>query len=178
MSANDSPPQAGDRNLFGSPAGGTPYPPPKAPAARSNLGRGVAAGVLVAIVGALAYGVLLRALAHDDGRTTELGYGPLAVGALVGIAAGKAGGRAVELRVAAPLIAVLGVILGQLFGAALIESHLASQLGADLPVTDVLFHHFGALCEEWKHSFGVKRFVVLWFAALTALGLARYFGER
>ena len=98
--------------------------------------------------------------------------------ALVGIAAGKAGGRAVELRVAAPLIAVLGVILGQLFGAALIESHLASQLGVSLAVTDVLFHRFGALCKEWKHSFGVNRFIVLWFAALAALGLARYFGER
>jgi hypothetical protein len=174
MSANDSPPQAGDGKLFGYP----PTPSQPVPGARSNLGRGVVVGVLAAIVAALAYGVLLRALAHDDGSTTELGYGPLAVGALVGVAAGRAGGRAVELRVAAPFIAVLGVILGQLFGAALIESHLAARLGVSLPVTDVLFHHFGALCREWKHSFGVKRFVVLWFAALTALGLARYFGER
>lgn len=199
MSANYPPPQAGGHDPFGPRPGSAPSGPPQgapygapgfngptAPAPfaprpvaeeRNNLGSGLAAGVLVAIVAALAYGGLLRALAHGNGSTTELGYGPLAVGGLVGIAAGKVGGRNVMLPIAATLLAVFAVIFGGLFGTALIESHMASKLGANLPVTDIFFRHFGALWNAWEHDFDVQRFVALWFAALAALGLARRFGD-
>ncbi|MYS22165.1 MULTISPECIES: hypothetical protein [unclassified Streptomyces] len=133
--------------------------------------------MLVAIVAALAYGGLLRALAHGNGHSTELGYGPLAVGALVGLAVGKVGGRDARLPVAALLLTISAVILGDLFGTALIQSHLASGLGNDIPVTDLFLHHFAALCQAWKHDADVKRIVALWFAALAAYGLARRFGR-
>jgi hypothetical protein len=144
---------------------------------RDNLGRGLAVGVLVAIVAALAYGGFLRALAHDDGRTTELGYGPLAAGALVGLAVGKVGGRNSRLPVAAALLAAFAVISGQLFGTALVESHMAARLGGSLPVADIFLHHFGALCKEWKHDFDVPRFITLSFATLAAFGLAKHLGD-
>ena len=117
----------------------------------------------MAIVAALAYGVLLRTLAHDNGHTTELGYGPLAVGALVGITVGKVGGRNTTLPFTAALLTAVAVISGDLFGTALVQSHLAST---------------GTLWTAWKHHFDVPRFGALWFAALAAYGLARRFGDR
>jgi hypothetical protein len=200
MSADYPPPQAGGQNPFGPAPGDTPHGPPQGtpdggsgsngPAAptpraplpatqgRSNLVPGLAVGMLVAIVAALAYGGLLRALAHDNGSTTELGYGPLAVGILVGLAVGRVGGRHVTLPFAAALLTVFAVVFGNLFGTALIESHMASKLGGSLSVTDIFLRHFGTLWKAWKHDFDVKRFVVMLFAALAAHGLARRFGDR
>ncbi|WP_329128460.1 hypothetical protein OG552_00100 [Streptomyces sp. NBC_01476] len=199
MSANHPPSQAGGQNSFGPQPGGTPRPPhgvpndasgfsgPAAPASfapppvaqfRNNPVPGLLVGVLVAIVAALAYAGLLRVLVHDNGSTTELGYGPLAVGALVGITVGKAGGRNIILPIAASLLTVFAVIFGDLFGTALIESHMASKLGGSLPVTDIVFHHWGSLWKAWKHDFDVKRLIALWFAALAAYELARRFGDN
>ncbi|MFG1809606.1 hypothetical protein [Streptomyces sp. NPDC049040] len=176
--ASGSPHLAPSRVGFGGPAAPAPFAPQPAAPERDHLGRGLAVGVLMAIAGAIAYGVLLRALAHDNGSTTELGYGPLAVGALVGICVGKVGGRNLVLPVAACVLTVLAVVLGGLFGTALIETHLVSRLGGDLSLTDIVFHHFGALWKAWKHDFDVPRFLALCFAALAAYGLATRFGDR
>ena len=136
--------------------------PPVAPE-RNNLGPGLTAGLFAAIAGALAYGVLLRVLAHHNGHTTELGYGPLLTGALVGITVGKVGGRITALPFAAALLTAVAVISGDLFGTALIQSHLAST---------------STLWTAWKHHFDGPRLVALWFAVLAAYALARRFGDR
>ncbi len=163
------------------------YPQPAAPyaagypqAARrpDNVGLGLVVGVLVAIVAALAYGGLLRALAKDDGSTVEFRYGALAVGALVGLAAGKAGGRNPAVPVVAALLAVGAVIFGELFGGALIASHVVSEAGGSLSVSDIFLHHFGDLWKSWKHDFDAMRVFFLIFAAIGAFGLAKRFGDN
>lgn len=154
------------------------YPPPVAAPERNRLAPALATGVLAAIVAAVAYGGLLRALAHDNGSTTELGYGPFAAGALVGIAVGRTGGRNALLPFAATLLTILAVISGGLLGTALIESHMASQAGGTLPLSDIFLDHFGALWKTWQHDFDVKRFIGLLLGSLTAYGLARRFGDR
>lgn len=160
--------------------GAAPYAAgyPQAAQRPDNAGLGIVVGVLVAIVAALAYGGLLRALAKDDGSTVEFRYGALAVGALVGLAAGKAGGRNPAIPVVATLLAVGSVIFGELFGGALIASHVVSEAGGNLTVSDIFFHHFGELWDSWKHDFDVKRFLFLLFAAIAAFGLAKRFGDN
>ncbi|MEV6013011.1 hypothetical protein AB0M29_40395 [Streptomyces sp. NPDC051976] len=157
MSAEYPPPQTGDQNPV------RPFVPPPVAPERNALGRGLVTGTLVAIVAALAYGFLLRALAHDNGHTTELGYGPLAVGALVGITVGKVGGRNTALPFTAALLTAVAVISGDLFGTALIHSHVAST---------------GTLWTAWRHDLDVPRFVALTVAVSAAYGLARRFGDR
>ncbi|MBM9506305.1 hypothetical protein [Actinacidiphila acididurans] len=176
MSADYSPPQAGGQNPYGPQAGWAPSGPPQVARDRSALA--LVLGVLVAIVAALAYGGFLRALAHDNGRTTELGFGPLAAGVLVGITVGKAGGRNRLLPVAATLLAAFAVIIGQLYGTALIESHLAARFGGSLSVTDIFFHRFGALCRVWTHDLDARRITTLWIAMAVAFGLAKRLGDN
>lgn len=172
MSVDQPPPQTGGRHAFGPQAGSAPFAPP--PVVRDRNTLGLVLGVLVAVVVALAYGGFLRGLAHDDGRTTELGFGPLAAGVSVGIAVGKVGGRNRMLPVAATLLTAFAVIFGQLFGTALIESHLAT--GGSLSVTDIFFRRFGALCTVWTHDLDAKRITTLWIAMAAAFGLAKRFG--
>jgi len=197
MSANFPPPQTGGQNPFGRQPGGNPYgqqPPygapqgapgygqaPFAPApvaqGRDNVGLGLVVGAVVAIVVALAYGGLLRALAKDDGTTVEFRYAAVAIGALVGIAAGKVGGRNIAIPVFSALFALFAVVFGELFGGALVISHYASAHGVDLSVSDIFLHHFGDLWKAWKSDFGASRFIFLVFAAFAAFGLAKRFGE-
>ncbi|HEY3480335.1 MAG TPA: hypothetical protein VGL02_15670 [Streptomyces sp.] len=154
------------------------FPPPVAAPERNRPAPALAAGALTAIVSALAYGALLRVLAHGNGSTTELGYGPVVAGALVGIAVGKAGGRNVLLPFAATLLTVLAVLFGGLLGTALIESHLVSRAGGTLSPGDLFFHHFGALWKTWQHDFGMQRFIGLLLGSSAAYGMARRFGDR
>jgi len=150
---------------------------PQAVQRPDNAGLGIVVGLLVAGAVALAYGGLLRALAKDDGSTVEFRYGALAVGALVGMAAGKAGGRNAAVPVVATLLAVGAVIFGELFGGALIASHVVSEAGGSLTVSDIFLHHFGDLWNSWKHDFDVMRVLFLLFAAVAAFGLAKRFGD-
>jgi hypothetical protein len=172
-----APPQA----PYGAPAqpgfNAAAYPPPVVAARRENVGLGVVAGVVAAVVAALAYGGLLRALAKDDGTTTEFHYAAVAVGALIGFAVGKAGGRNVALPFVAGLVALGSVIFGELFGGALVISHYADQHGVSLSVTDIFFHHFGDLWKAWKADFSAARFIFLALAAVVGFGLAKRVGE-
>jgi hypothetical protein len=101
-------------------AGGDQFAPAPPPApVRNNFGLGLAAGLGAAVVGALAYGGVMRALASEDGSYTEIGYAALAVGALVGFALGKVGGRNPILPFIGVPLALVAVFFGQLFGFAL-----------------------------------------------------------
>ncbi|WP_335978173.1 MULTISPECIES: DUF3824 domain-containing protein [Streptomycetaceae] len=203
MSANYPPPQqpsgqnpyaAGPQggNPYGPPPAGSPYgapqaapafnpnayPPPVAARQNDNTGLGIAVGVVVAIVAALAYGGLLRALAKSDGTTVEFRYAALAVGALIGVAMGKLGGRNIALPILGALLAIAAVIFGEIFGGALIISHYASEHGGSISVSTLLFHHFGDLFKAWKSDFGAMRAFFLIFAGVAAAGLAKRMGEN
>lgn len=176
-----APPQAGYGAGYGGqqqPFNAAAYPPPAMAPRRENVALGLLVGAAVALVVALAYGGLLRALAKDDGTTVEFRYGAIAVGALVGVAAGKAGGRNILVPVFATLFALGAVIFGELFGGALIISHYASEQGGSISVSDIFLHHFGDLFKAWKSDFDVKRFFFLLFAAIAAFGLAKRMGEN
>ena len=97
----------------------------------------------------------------------------IAVGALIGLVVGKVGGRNPLLPVLCIAFALFAVIFGELFGDALIISHVYSEQGASLSVSDILFHHFGDLWDVWKHDFGVKRAFYLLCAALVSFGLSK-----
>lgn len=175
-------PQNQPQNPYGAPQAApafnpNAYPPPAVAQHRDNVGLGIVAGVVVAIVAALAYGGLLRAMAKSDGTTVEFRYAALAVGALIGVAMGKVGGRNLALPFVAIVLALLSVMFGEIFGGALVISHYISQQGGDLSVSQLLFHHFGTLFKAWKSDFGAMRVFFLIFAALAAFGLAKRMGE-
>ncbi|MFF9868401.1 hypothetical protein ACF1G0_23880 [Streptomyces sp. NPDC013953] len=127
---------------------GVPAPPP----AQARVGLGIVAGLAAALVGALAYGGLMRAMAEEDGSYTELGIVALLVGALVGFALGKAGGAHPVLPVAGVPLALAGVFLGQLFGYALMISWWAELQNQSLSVVDIFTSEFGNLLDAWKEE--------------------------
>ncbi|MFJ2954454.1 hypothetical protein [Streptomyces sp. NPDC087270] len=183
MSVDQPPPPAGGRNPFGAPGYHRPeapdrFVPPPGAGERNHLGLGLAVGVLVAVVAAFAYGGLLWGLTDRHGSSVEFHFGAFVMAALVGITVGEVGGRVVALPFAAALLTAGAVIFGSLFGAALIAGDTAAGLGHSLSVTDVFFHHFGSLWRAWTHDFGLGRLSTLCCSALTAYGLARYFGDR
>jgi hypothetical protein len=154
------------------------YPPPMAARREGNVGLGIVAGVVVAVVAALAYGGLLRAMSKSDGTTTEFRYAALAVGALVGLAMGKVGGRHVAMPIVAVVLALAAVVFGEIFGGALIISHVFSAHGESMPVSQLLLHHLGTLFKAWKSDFGAMRVFFLLFAAVAAFGLAKRMGDN
>ena len=141
-----------------------PAPPP-APA-RNNLGLGLAAGLAAAVVGALAYGGLMRALASEDGSYTEIGYAALAVGALVGFALGKIGGRNAVLPFVGVPLALAAVFIGQLFGFALMISWWSQGAPEPLTVTEILTSNLGDLIEGWKEEADAMTYLFLGIAGL------------
>ncbi|MFJ1585501.1 hypothetical protein ACIOC1_19560 [Streptomyces sp. NPDC088197] len=154
------------------------YPPPAPVARRDNPGLGFLVGLLAAIVAALAYGGILRALSSDDGSTHEFRLMAIGVGALVGLAVGKAGGRNPALPFVAVLLALFAVVFGELFGGALVISHYVSGQGGSMPVTDIFFHHFGDLLDSWKQDFSFMRFLFLAVAAFISFGVAKHAGDN
>ncbi|MFI2778233.1 hypothetical protein [Streptomyces sp. ALB3] len=154
--------------------GGVPYAPvpPQAPA-RNNVGLGIAAGIAAALVGALVYGGLMRALADEDGSYTQIGWAALGVGALVGVALGKVGGRNPVLPVLGIPLALAGVFLGQLFGFALIISWW-SEAGPDpVGALEVLTSRLGDLVQVWKEEADFMTVVFLGVAGFEGFALAR-----
>jgi hypothetical protein len=134
-------------------AGGDQFAPAPPPApVRNNLGLGLAAGLAAAVVGALAYGGVMRALANEDGSYTEIGYAALAVGALVGFALGKVGGRNPILPLIGVPLALVAVFCGQLFGFALMISWWSEATPDPLTVTEILTSNLGDLIEGWKEE--------------------------
>jgi hypothetical protein len=193
--AQQQPPAAGP---YGQPPAPSPYGAPAQPGAfnpaaypppagypspapvvqrRNDAGLGILVGFGAALLVALAYGGLLRALSKNDGTFYEFRLGAVAVGLLVGVAVGKAGGRNPVLPVLAILFAIGAVVFGELFGGALIISHFAATHDGHLSLSDIFFHHFGDLWDAWKADFGFKRVIFLVFAGIAAFGMAKRLGD-
>lgn len=143
-------------------AGGDQFAPAPPPApVRNNFGLGLAAGLGAAVVGALAYGGVMRALASEDGSYTEIGYAALAVGALVGFALGKVGGRNPILPFIGVPLALVAVFFGQLFGFALMISWWSDAAPDPMTVTEILTSNLGDLIEGWKEEAEAMTYVFL-----------------
>lgn len=161
------PPQGG--NPFGQqpqqPGGfGGGYPPPAPlPPATNNVGLGILVGILAMIVGALAYGGLIKVTEH------EIGYAALGVGALVGAALGKVGGRNPVLPIIGIPLALLGVYLGQVFGITLL---LADSPGAPGIMT-ILTDHYDIVQQAWKESLGGMDILFFGIAGLEGFVIAK-----
>jgi hypothetical protein len=143
-------------------AGGDQFAPAPPPApVRNNLGLGIVAAIVTALVTAGIYGALAKAI------DAEVGYAAVAVGFLIGFAAAKAGGPSPVLAVVSAVLGVGAVYLGQLVGIALVLSDMGSSFG------EIFFQHFGDLTTVWKEAAEGMTYVFLAIAAVTAFAGAK-----
>ncbi|MFF1921421.1 hypothetical protein ACFVW8_12710 [Streptomyces sp. NPDC058221] len=142
--------------------GGTPFAP-VAPA-RDNVGLGLLAAFVAAIVAAGIYGAIIGATKH------EIGYAAVGVGAIVGFAAGKVGGRNPALPVLGGLFALIGVYAGQLLGEAIMISKLP---GSPYSVTQIFTEHFSDLNTVWKEDSDFISILFFVVAAVVAFSTAK-----
>ncbi|MFD9303830.1 hypothetical protein ACFWCB_14485 [Streptomyces sp. NPDC060048] len=149
------------------PSGADFLAPVQAPARPGNVGLGIVAALVAALVAAAAYGGIMNAIER------EIGYAAVGVGALVGFAAGKLGGRNPVLPVVGAVLAVASVFLGELFFYALT---LADAAGVGLG--DVL-STVGAsgLVDIWKEDADPMSFLFLALGAFTGYGSAKKIGD-
>ncbi|MFF5702434.1 hypothetical protein ACFY7H_08005 [Streptomyces sp. NPDC012794] len=143
----------------------SPYPetPAPAPARGGNVGLGIAAAVVAALIAAAAYGGIMNAIDR------EFGFAAAGVGLLVGLAAGKAGGRSPVLPVVSAVTALGAVYLGQMFFIA-----LAMAKVGDTDVLDVLDKvGVTGLSSVWKEGMGFMTLVFLGIGAFVAFGSAK-----
>ncbi|MFE2325985.1 hypothetical protein ACFXD5_19005 [Streptomyces sp. NPDC059385] len=137
--------------------------PAPAPARSGNIGLGIAAAVVAALVSAVAYGYIMNAIDR------EVGYAAAGVGLLVGLAAGKLGGRNPILPVIAVLLSVGAVYLGQLtFIALALADYGHVGVGEVLSKAGV-----GGLNDIWKESVDVMSFVFFGIGGFVAFGSAK-----
>ncbi|KUF17716.1 hypothetical protein [Streptomyces silvensis] len=138
------------------------FPPPPAPAARNNIGLGVAVALVAALVAAGIYGAIIGATEH------EIGWAAVGVGFVVGLAAGKTGGPNPALGALSAVFSLGAVYLGQLIGAAMV---IADKTG--MAFSDIFFDHFDALQEAWSNDADAMTFVFFAIAAIAAFGGAK-----
>ncbi|GHB44898.1 hypothetical protein GCM10010347_12910 [Streptomyces cirratus] len=144
------------------PASYTPAPAP-APARTGNVGLGILAAVVAALVAAGAYGGIMHAIER------QIGYAAVGVGLLVGLAAGKLGGRNPVLPVVSAVLSIGSVYLGQLFFTALVVADV-NHVG----LADVLDKvGIGGLNDIWKESADVLDYVFLGIGGFIAFGSAK-----
>ncbi|MFH8795445.1 hypothetical protein [Streptomyces sp. NPDC017941] len=136
--------------------------PPHAPAARNNIGLGVAVALVTALVAAGVYGAIIGATEH------EIGWAAVGVGFVVGLAAGRTGGANPALGALGAIFSLGAVYLGQLIGAAMV---IADKTG--LAFSDIFFDHFDALQEAWSNDADAMTFVFFAVAAIAAFGGAK-----
>lgn len=136
--------------------------PPPAPAARNNIGLGVAAALVAALVAAGVYGAIIGATEH------EVGWAAVGVGFIVGLAAGKAGGPNPALGAIGAVFSLGAVYLGQLVGEAMIAADKTA-----LSFSEIFFDHFDLLQEAWKEDADAMTFVFFAIAAVAAFGGAK-----
>ncbi|MEE1809811.1 hypothetical protein [Streptomyces sp. BE133] len=158
--AGQQPGAYGQPGQPGVPFGGAPFAPP-APA-RDNLGLGLLAAVVTALVAAFLYGVIAGAIER------EVGYIAVGVGFLVGFAASKLGGQNPVLPVVSGVLSVGAVYLGQLVGIAIILSDLVHQSASSL-----FIDHFDVLTKAWSEGSDFKTYLFLLLGAAAAFGGAK-----
>ncbi|MDG4862522.1 hypothetical protein P8605_30740 [Streptomyces sp. T-3] len=158
------------------PTDGNPFaqPAPASGSGRDNIALGIVVGVVAMIVGALAYGGIMRAMGKEDGSYTEIGYVAVGVGALVGFAMGKVGGRNPLLPIISVPLALAGVYLGQLFGFALLMSFWSK---GTLSVGTVLTEHSDLLFEGWKQEADAMTWLFIAIAGFVAFSSAKKAGS-
>lgn len=140
--------------------GGAPFAP-VAPA-RNNVGLGLLAALVAALVGAFLYGLIAGSIER------EVGYIAIGVGFLVGFAASKLGGQNPVLTVVSAVLSIGAVYLGQIVGVSIILSDLSDQ-----SASSIFFDHFGDLTDAWKNEADFKTYLFLAIGALGAIGGAR-----
>ncbi|MFD4524842.1 hypothetical protein ACFWP7_13140 [Streptomyces sp. NPDC058470] len=130
------------------PAGGNPFAGqqpgfvPPAPR-RGNVGLGIVAAVVAALVTAGIYGAII------GGTGYEIGYAAVGVGFLIGLAAGKIGGSNPILPIVSAVVSLGAVYLGQLIGVAMIGADESDGL---VSATTLLTDHFDLVTAAWKES--------------------------
>ncbi|AYC39133.1 hypothetical protein [Streptomyces griseorubiginosus] len=145
------------------PAPGIPYGAVPAPApVRNNLGLGLVAAFVAAVVAAGVYGAIIGLTKH------EIGWAAVGVGFLVGLAAGRLGGRNPVLPVASAVLSLGSVYVGQLVGEAMIGAK-----ETPLSFSELLFQHFDVLQQAWKADADPLTFVFFAIAAYVAFSTAR-----
>ncbi|MEV6689362.1 hypothetical protein AB0N28_29160 [Streptomyces sp. NPDC051130] len=134
-----------------------------APARSGNVGLGILAAVVAALVAAGAYGGIMHAIER------QVGYAAVGVGLLVGLAAGKLGGRNPVLPVASAVLSLGAVYAGQLFFTALVVADV-NHVG----LADVLDKvGIGGLNDLWKESSDVLDYVFLAIGGFVSFGAAK-----
>lgn len=137
-------------------------PQAQAPARSGNIGLGIAAAVVAALVTAGIYGAVI------GGTGYQVGYAAVGVGFLIGIAAGRLGGPNPLLPVVSALLSLAAVFAGQIFGIAMLG---ADELGVG--TLDVLNIGFTPLVDAWKEVSDPLTYVFLAIGGYTAFQTAR-----
>ncbi|MFE5791804.1 hypothetical protein ACFQ8C_04415 [Streptomyces sp. NPDC056503] len=137
------------------------YPPAPAPR-RGNLGLGIVAAVVAALVTAGIYGAVM------GGIEREIGWAAIGVGFVIGLAAGKVGGSNPVLPVVSAVLSLGAVYVGQLVGIAIV---VAKEL--NVSATDIIFEEFGLLTQAWSESKDAMTFLFLAIAAFAAFSGAK-----
>ncbi|CAM5257623.1 hypothetical protein GCM10010329_05750 [Streptomyces spiroverticillatus] len=128
--------------------GGYPQPPVR----RGNVGLGLLAGLGVALVGAVVYGLIL-------GKADfQIGWLTFGIGFATGLVAAKLGGRNPLVIVASVVISLFAVYVGQILGIAIAVS---DSQGLDL--MSVLTKNFAQLNELFKLVLDEKPIQFLFF---------------
>ncbi|WP_330264956.1 hypothetical protein [Streptomyces griseorubiginosus] len=145
------------------PAPGVPYGAVPAPApVRNNLGLGLVAAFVAALVAGGVYGAIIGLTKH------EIGWAAVGVGFLVGLAAGRLGGRNPVLPVASAVLSLGSVYIGQLVGEGIIGAK-----ETPLSFSELFFQHFDVLQEAWKADADPLTFLFFAIAAYVAFTGAR-----
>ncbi|MFJ3925737.1 hypothetical protein [Streptomyces sp. NPDC090022] len=135
---------------------------PVAPARRGNVGLGIVAAVVAALIAAGAYGGIIGATEY------EIGYAALGVGFLIGLASGKIGGSNPVLPVVSALLSLGAVYGGQLLGTAIIGAKVA-PVGA----FELLTQHFALVQEAWTEETSPISLAFFAIGAVVAFQTAR-----
>ncbi|MFI6145348.1 hypothetical protein [Streptomyces sp. NPDC051109] len=136
---------------------------PAEPARPGNIGLGIAAAAVTALVAAAAYGGIMNAIDR------QVGYAAVGVGLLIGFAAGKLGGKNPVLPVAGALLSLGAVYLGQLFFIALALADYGNVgLGEVLDKAGV-----GGLTDIWQEGSDAMDYVFLAIGGFVAFGAAK-----
>ena len=132
---------------------------------RPNLTAGVLAAIAGALVGAIAWAVLVFVTDY------KIGFAAVGVGALAGFLAGRVGGGAPQLPVIAAVIGLLGCVAGDVF----IASHALAEVSG-LSSFTLLTSHTRIVWEVYKEEFDVLTLVFYGIAASAAFRLAKAHG--
>lgn len=156
-------PFAGQQPGQSAPFGGAPFAP--APPARNNILLGVLVALGAAVVAGILYGVIAGSIER------EVGYAAVGVGFLVGFASSKVGGSNPAVIGAAAVFSIGAVYLGQLVGISMVLADLAQ-----IPFSEVIGDHFGAVTEAWSQEADFMTYLFLALGAVAAVGGAKKAG--